>query len=723
VLGRCAFDVFPFLKETGEDSFFYEALAGNTVIARNRVFVIPETGKHGFFEASYSPLRDELGKIIGGLATIRDTTSRMRAEQALAESEAMFRALAETNPLMVAIYQDDRHVFVNQAAEPLTGYTHAELMEMPVGELVHPENRQLVRERGLARQRGENVPTRYELRTIRKDGTVRWIDFSAAQIQYKGKPARIGMAIDITERKNSEVALRKSEERLELALSGADLALWDWNLTTNQIFVNEQWATILGYQISEIDADFEHWINAIHPDDVALVTRRLNDHLSGKASICDVEYQIRAKHGRWKWIHSRGKVVERDASGVPVRIAGTHRDITDRKRAENECAKLETEVQSGEKLKSLGLLAGGIAHDFNNLLMGVLGHAELARTTLPAGSPAAGHLSKIETAAERAAELCHQLLAYSGRGRFVVERLDLNRAVLETATLLETTIAAQISLKFELSDQGPAIDADSAQIRRVIMNLLTNAADAIGNSPGTVALRTGIVPRIDEDFGTIFSDEHTATGPFAFVDVADTGVGMNAETVSKMFDPFFTSKFTGRGLGLAAVLGIVRGHRGAIQVNSRLGDGSVIRVMFPASIKARSDAMLPARSMPLATKTGTILVVDDTEVVRTVAAEVLEQAGYRVITAADGHEGIQAFNSHRDEIIAVLLDMTMPNLDGDQTFRELKRLEIEVPVLLTSGYDEQETTGLFGADGPAGFLQKPFRPQILIRKLEEILQA
>lgn len=395
-------------------------------------------------------------------------------------------------------------------------------------------------------------------------------------------------------------------------------------------------------------------------------------------------------------------------------------EVAERQRAEQERRQLEAQVLHAQKLESLGVLAGGIAHDFNNLLTSVLGHAGLALEVLPAESAACGYVQSIETAALRAAELTQQMLAYSGKGRFVTQPICLSRVVEEMAGLLRTVISKRAELRFDFVADLPLIEADPAQLRQVVMNLLTNAAESFGQGGGVVTIRTA-PRRLDASFqGLLPPDVPHSAGPGVCLEVADTGCGMDEATVARIFDPFFTTKFTGRGLGLAAVQGIVRGHGGCIQVDSQPGRGTTFRVWFPCA-----SALAPAPAS--ATRNGgfgagVVLVVDDETSVRGVAGHCLQRAGFQALPADDGLVAVDLFRQRGEQIVAVLLDLTMPHMSGEEVFRELRQLRANVPIVLMSGYTEQEAASRLDLDGPTQFLQKPFRPADLVDAIRAVVK-
>jgi PAS domain S-box-containing protein len=436
----------------------------------------------------------------------------------------------------------------------------------------------------------------------------------------------------------------------------------------------------------------------IHEDDASRVAGEVSDASASEASsFVHAPYRIRHRDGSVAWLHDVTRIV-RGADGVPTHFFGYVVDVTSRVLAEEQARELERRLLHAQKLESLGVLAGGIAHDFNNLLTGILGQASLARRVGQLDGQTRESLEQIELLARRAAELTRQLLSYSGRGNVLVEPVDLGELVDETVSMLGLAVSRTTTLVVERSTTLPAIDADRAQIQQVVMNLLTNAGEALEGRVGRVTLRLLAPP-----------DE-------VLLEVEDTGRGMTDEVRQKLFDPFFTTKGAGRGLGLSAVLGIVRAHGGQIGVRSQPDVGSTITVTFPASRsqpRRRTDSLPPV----LARQQGTILVVDDERAIRCSVRAILEHAGYQVLEAADGQEGLTIFERHRDAIALVLLDLTMPGMSGPETFAAIRERG-DVPIVLTSGFSARHDAIIERA---SAFLQKPYTADDLERMLANVL--
>jgi CheY-like chemotaxis protein len=350
--------------------------------------------------------------------------------------------------------------------------------------------------------------------------------------------------------------------------------------------------------------------------------------------------------------------------------------------------------------------------------MSVLGNADLALNSLSPASPARHNIEGIVKASERAADLCRQMLAYSGRGRFIVGRYDLSEIIQEMSHILQVSVSKKAVLRYRFGKGLPAVKADATQLRQVIMNLITNASEALGDASGVIEVSSGIMECDRTYLSESYLDDNLPEGRYVYLEVSDTGCGMDIETRSRIFDPFFTTKFMGRGLGLAAVLGIVRGHKGAIKVYSELNKGTTIKILFPAVEWTQADRTQIAEQSTLPLGGGTILLIDDDPSVLEVASSMLERLGFKAFTASDGQEGLELFRERVAEIDFVLLDLTMPRLNGEEVFREMRRIRKDVRVILSSGYNEQEVTQRFAGKGLAGFVQKPYT----MKKLQEILK-
>jgi PAS domain S-box-containing protein len=499
---------------------------------------------------------------------------------------------------------------------------------------------------------------------------------------------------------------RETDLRLRLVVDNVDIILWAVDARGVLTLTEGQGLTKVGIAPGESVGRSIFELYRGIPE----VTENVRESLAGQ------ERSYRATL-RGRVFESRCSPLRSDPNGPVTGVIGFSIDVTERERAESERASLQAQLLQAQKLESLGLLAGGIAHDFNNILTAILGGATTARLALSPESPAQPDLEIVINAARRAADLTRQMLAYSGKGHFEIRPIDLSRVVAEIASLLETTIPKKVQLQLNLPAGLPTTEADIAQIQQVLMNLVINGAEAIGDQRGTVIVTTG-AQDVDEGHAQQMLGTQLPVGPYVFIEVRDSGSGMDAETQTKIFDPFFTTKFTGRGLGLAAVLGIVRRHGGAIKLDSSPGRGSTFKVFFPASHQSPVEV---AKAEPLYRGQGLALIIDDDAGVRAAARRIFAAFGFETLEAENGRLGVELFSRRVGEITVVLLDMTMPDMTGEETFRELRRVRSEVPVILTSGYNEVEATSRFTSKGLAGFLQKPFGPADLAATLRVAL--
>ena len=553
-----------------------------------------------------------------------------------------------------------------------------------------------------------------ELRVV-NDTLERRVAERTASVQLANEELRR----EISERREIQARLVSSEASYRLLAENSTDVIARISPDGVALYVSPAVATLLAYPPAELTG--RNVVELVHGEDIAAVLDA-RDAILASGTATRVTFRVRRRDGNWIWVETSGRPVGSPELGSAREIVLVVRDVTDRKRAEEENARLVVQMLHAQKLESLGLLAGGIAHDFNNLLTSVLGNANLARGGLPPDSPVHKRLKHIETAARRAAEMAGQMLAYSGQGRFVVCRVDLSAVVREMASLLRSSIQKTCALDLRLADALPAIEADASQVQQVVMNLITNAAEAIGEQFGTITLRTERVAAGRAILDGFHMADGLPEGTYVRLEVSDTGCGMTEETRSRMFDPFFTTKFTGRGLGLAAVLGIVRSHRGTIKVVSAPGEGTSFVVLFPATA-GQATEVGPQRGsgaerLPVS---GAILVVDDEESVREVAVSMLREMGLSVVTARDGLEAVEVFRAQCGCIRLVLLDMTMPRMNGEATLKEIRRIRSDVPVILSSGYALQTQEARLAEIGASRFIQKPYTMSDLADAVRESL--
>ncbi len=523
----------------------------------------------------------------------------------------------------------------------------------------------------------------------------------------------LALARDAAEQ--SLAASQRREEQASLRMRALLETAFEGFLVSRAGFVleaNEGFARMCGYEPHEVIG--MNPIDVTTPESAAIIGRNIREQRHTPYVVEGVR-----KDGSHFPMQIQG--TECTFEGEQVRITG-FRDLTAERKREEEREQLEERMRQGQKLESLGVLAGGIAHDFNNLLVGVLGNAELAARQVPEGSPVAHAVQSIQLAATRAAELVSEMLVQAGRTHPQVRPVDLPALIAEMRELLWASVPKTVDVRPSFPERLPPVMADPTQLRQVVMNLITNAADASRARGGVIRIEAEEVTLEGPPAGLAPTCMLTR-GRYVRLVVQDDGEGMDAATVTRMFEPFFSTKFTGRGLGLAAVLGIVRGHRGGIAVHSELGRGTSVELYLPEAGAPQLDAVpsVPRLRAVPGPADCCVLVIDDEQLVRDVAVQILQSAGYDVLTAADGVEGLETFAANRDRVDAVVLDIAMPGLNGAEVYAELRKMSDSIPVLFSSGYLEPELPIDPEDANFVGFLQKPYRMGTLCRRLEELL--
>ncbi len=647
----------------------------------------------------------------------KEMAERIRSERSAVASEERFGDLFQN--LSDPVYISDMAgniVAANSQASLELGYSNEELLTKRIMYLDATDTTpELISER-FKKLSGTGTLS-FETTHRRKDGSQLPVELNVRLIDFNGQPSVMGVARNVSGRKDAEELLKASEENYRCIAELTSDYIHKCSRTGSEPF-RLQWmggaiGTISGYNIDEMYA-LGCWLQLVHPDDKQMVSSYLSGLVPG--DVKQIEFRLVTKQRAIRWISERS-LCEAGAGEGELILYGAATDITERKLAEEERQNLEQQMLHAQKLESLGVLAGGIAHDFNNILMAIIGNADLALMRINKESPAVENLHRIEQAAARAADLAKQMLAYSGKGKFVIENIDLNILLEEMLHMLEVSISKKAVLRFNPHQHLPTVEADITQMRQIVMNLVINASEAIGEKSGVIAITTGCMDCDRSYLKDVWLDENLQGGLYVYLEIADSGCGMDRNTLAKLFDPFFTTKFTGRGLGMAAVLGIVRGHRGAIKVYSEKQRGTTFKILLPASSR-------PAEIFNGDSNTnewqgsGTVLLVDDEESVRGIGVEMLKELGFTTVTANDGREALEIFKSTPD-IAFVILDLTMPHMDGEQCFRELRQLKPDIKVIMSSGYNEQEVTQKFVGKGLAGFIQKPYR----LSTLQEVIRG
>jgi PAS domain S-box-containing protein len=569
------------------------------------------------------------------------------------------------------------------------------------------------------------LPSRYQSEHITPDGETRQIDTQVSALLRQGRTAALmSFGRDITNVRRAKQDLLANTILLSHTEELAHIGTWQLDLERNVLTWSDENFRIFKGEVprDKTGETYETFLSYVHPDDREMVDKTYMTAVdSGTPYECI--HRVLLPDGTVRTVHEKSIEV-RDETGASIRSVGFTQDITTRVEAEEEKVQMERRLQNSQRLESLGTLAGGVAHDFNNLLMGVLGNADLALSRISPDSPIRADLRAIEAASNRAADLAKQMLAYSGKGHFVLEEMRFRDLLEEMHCLLETSLPTPSHLHVELMDNPPVIDADVGQMRQIVISLVTNASEAYAHGGGVITIRDGVT-ECDQAY---LKDRNfafdAAPGRYAYLEVSDTGVGMDDETLARVFDPFFSTKFAGRGLGLAAVQGIVRGHRGLITIRSSPGEGTRVRILVPvvdapASVRALTGSQVEAENLEGAR----ILLVDDEPVVRDVAQLMLANLGADVVTASDGREAVEVFEADLGHFDMIIVDLTMPHLDGIQTFRAMKKIKPAATVVLSSGFHEDELKQRFKGLGFTGFLQKPYDTKTLLHTLRGCLRG
>ncbi|NLF58140.1 MAG: PAS domain S-box protein [Candidatus Hydrogenedens sp.] len=667
------------------------------------------------------------------LLCLEDITERTRAEEfARCQEERLRLAMEATSDGFWEWDVTSGNAVFSPRMYEMLGHTPDSLNADAAtwAQLMHPDERSDAREKVRSFSRSGEEYYHSENRFLSKSGGWRWIMCRGRVVERtpQGGPLRlVGTSTDITERKLAEEALRESEELFKgLADSIGNVAVHSFSAEGIIRYWNQASEKVYGYTAEE--ALGKDIYALIIPEDVRDESRSaLREWAKLGLPIPPLELLLQRKDGSPVPIMSSYAILRRP--GCESEFFCMDMDLTEQKEAqaalrESEARRLESErrLLHAQKLESLGVLAGGIAHDFNNLLMAVLGNVELSMEMLSPLSPALDGLREAMNAARRAVDLTRQMLAYSGRGQFMLVHLDLNELVRENAHMLRAAISKNVTMNLQAGDALPPILADPGQLQQVVMNLITNASEAVGEKPGIVRLATGTM-ECDAAYLAKSRLAPPEPGRYVWLEVADTGCGMERETVERLFDPFFTTKFTGRGLGMSAVQGIIKGHRGAIMVDSTPERGSTIRVLFPAAHvePAPKPQKASGTGREPAVFSGTVLVVDDEELVLKLGGSMLGRLGFSVLSATNGGEAVDIYREKGRDITAVLLDLTMPVMDGVATLRALREVNPEVRVILCSGFTKNEVTSRFPLEGLSGFLQKPYHLKALQAELGRVL--
>ena len=673
----------------------------------------------GVFDVTVTPLFDDAGRVTASVHVARDISERKKKDNALRESEQKLKVILDASTSGVICTTPYGTVtFFNSRIPEMFGYSSEELLVIPYQKLLHPDQRSLGEASLDDLVSGRLASITSERHYLRKDGSSFWGYISARSlVGADGKPtAMLATITDISDIKETREALLKSSELLRLAMEASTDGIWDWDLASGQIHWSPRCFTMLGYEPNEFAVSYDNWKKLIHPDDVEQITCSAGEQIGTGEGAFSVEYRIAEKGGGWHWVKGRGKPAARDQQGAILRIVGTLTDIESRVREQSERLAFEQKLQQTQKLESLGVLAGGIAHDFNNILTIILGHCYVSQQEIDSGMPVKSHLQHIESAANRAADLCRQMLAYAGKSALVQTKVDLWLLVDDIVKMLQSAIAKNVTITLDLKRDLPGIVGDTSQIQQVVMNLVINAAEAIGDHNGTIAITLQKVSLNKDDLDGDIIGAPVVAGDYALLRISDTGCGMDQETRKRIFEPFFTTKFAGRGLGMSAVLGIVKSHEGFLTLQSSPDAGTTFTVYLPLSRLSEEppEQDIPAVwSAPAVDSKGTLLLVDDEAEIRQIGSALLDGLGFNVISVSNGSEALQVYSENGSGIDLVLLDLIMPEMGGIETYRRLRTLSPTVPVVFMSGSDLEALLAEIENDAHASAINKPYRPEML----------
>lgn len=658
--------------------------------------------------------RDIDGNFVRAHCILVDITERKLTGEALRENRAQLDLALRSADMGVWRWDiaANKHYVDDQGCH-LLGIKPAAFTGTPeefIG-AVHPDDLESINA-ALARTLEQDALYVAEYRVVWPDGSVHYVTTRGGLVRDdSGRPLSInGILWNITESKQTEDALRKSEERFLLAMEAAKDGIWDWNLDTDHVYYSPAYVTMLGYEPGEVPADSSTWADRIHPEDKDAALEANVDCIENRCDDFAVEFRMQTKNGEWRWILGRGKAVHRNANGRAVRMVGTHTDITESKLAEAEKINMERRLRKLEKAESLSRMAGSIAHHFNNKLGAVLGNLELALYDLPEEAGVRASIVKSMKAAHEAADVSQMMLVYLGQTTGRNEPIDLVDTIRESLRLSWVSIPRHVLLKTDYPPLRAIIHGNNDQIKQLLANLVSNAVEAIGQNDGDITVAIRVTQRAEIKGLRFFPiDWEPKAEQYVCLSVSDTGCGMNLSTIEKVFDPYFSTKFAGRGLGLSVLLGLVRAHDGAITVRSNPGQGADFSVFFPLQAL---EALPPLEEVPLASgqmeKGGLVLLVDDDPELRDMAEAMLELMGYAVLAASGGAEAVKLFKEDPDGVRFVITDLTMPGMDGWETLTALRNIRPNVPVVLASGYDAAYAMGRDYADQPDVFLHKPY---------------
>lgn len=694
------------------EEFLAKVIQTKSKQQRVRYRVRHADGSWRWHSSNGAPLFDDEGNVAGYLGIARDITDLMHSNELLETSEKRYRSMAKNIPgAIFVVGRDWRYVSVDGKALEEAGLKREDLIGLHVKD-AFPE---------LWEELEQNITRAFQGESVYYEVSYRgrlYSNQAALIVDKSGKTEQVVIiTLDITERREAALQLHELNDQLQLALEGGDLGTWDWNISTNKVVFNDQWALMKGYLPEEIEPNLSSWKDLVHPDDLPHVQKALQAHLDGLTSAYESEFRMKSKSGEWIWILDRGKVIERDENGQPLRACGTHMDITKRKQAETERQKLQEQLIQAQKMESVGRLAGGVAHDFNNMLNVILGYTDLALNTLDSKDPLYSDLEKIRDAGRRSASLTRQLLAFARKQHANPRAIDLNKEIESMLSMLKRMIGETVELEWAPGGDIHTIVIDPSQLDQILANLVVNARDAM-DGVGAISIATSRIEVSSRDYS---NNPDAKPGTYTCIAVQDDGCGMSPETIEQLFEPFFTTKEVGKGtgLGLATVYGIVKQNDGFIHVESKQGEGSRFCICFPEREEGPVDKKKKKSDCSVPTNTH-VLLVEDEKSILTLTERMLQDMGCIVQTASSPSEALRIAGKPGVTIELLISDMAMPEMSGPQLAKLVEKQHPDMKVLFMSGYAADELK-MRGAQKNMIILQKPFSYDELSKFIHDVL--
>ncbi len=673
------------------------------------------------FDLDISPITDASGTVTHWISIQRDITYERRIETALQETLTRFHEMADLLPIALCeVDLDLKVLYVNKPGlEMFCGSQEHLDRGIRIIDLIHPNDRDraIATCRDILRGAGRN-PNEYRVRRL--DGTDFWALTHSVPIIRDGQVVGMRSCLtDITQLKQTQNTLLTTREELTSILQNIPSAIVIKHIDSFTVMsMNRAALTLLTASpyLAENRSDFD-----LFPPEIARAIRAADEAAVRSFRTQELPDVCVTLAGLGERILRFKEIPIPDPDGGLRCLLSIIDDLTEQTRAEREVHQMEVQIRHTQKLESLGVVAGGIAHDFNNLLTGILGYASLLSADATNSPKTQRAVDQIVKASERAADLCNQILAYAGKAYIDIHSLNLNEIIEDMHALLDVSLSSKAQIHFELDPAIPAIRADGTQIRQVILNLVTNAAEACQETHGSVTVRTGLTHCSRDNLRSAYIDDNLPEGSYVCLEIIDTGCGMTTETIGRIFDPFFSTKFLGRGLGLSVVLGIIRAHHGTLTVESHPGMGSHFRVFLPIAAGAPEHLSPDTRPASFPMESGTILIADEEETVTLVAAQILESAGFQTLCAHDDAGLLRQLSASGSSIRAIVLDVSILDRSGNPFFDLIYGLQPDVPIVMSSGYMRDDVLERYRPGGVFGFIQKPYRAVRLLDAIRAVL--